>query len=366
MKRINLNNIGQKGYPLFLGDQLGLLENINVTNEKIAYLRDQEVGVNWVWTEFSLKKDALDIQNPSYAIENVLMSETLTFQMFGDKEASSVKTVLEPVISNNELMTELSYRGWNETVHALAYSEIVRVAYKNSQEMLLNIRDNEHVLKRANFYSEEMDNAYFRIIKWVLDGRPENQKYELKFYIAKYIIILYLLESISFKASFACTFAIKRSTNGAFSGISATVAYIARDELIHAEIDRQIIISLLKESNEWKDIFKRLEPWALTVINNLIKLEEDWADYLFSNNRNITDLNANLLKRYINFSSKEIYDTLNLTKYCKNTDKYDPLPWIKTDFLELDNVQFAAQEIQTENYKNNSINNDNFGKIYDF
>lgn len=366
MKRINLNNIGQNGYPLFLGEKLGLLENIHVKYPEIANLRDQEVGVHWHWTEFSMAKDALDIQNPKYAIENKLMSETLTFQMFGDKEAASVKTVLEPVITNNEVYTELSYRAWNEVIHALGYSEIVRVAYENNEEMLLNIRDNEHVLKRANFYSDEMDKTYKRIIKWVYDGEPEHEKKELKEYIARYLIILYLLEAISFKASFACTFAIKKSTGGAFSGISATVAYIARDEIIHAEIDRVMILALMKESEEWRSVFSNLKPWTIKIVNELVQHEEDWADYLFSGGRNITDLNAPLLKRYIHYSSKEVYETLGISEYCKNIDKDDPLPWVKKDFLELDNVQFASKEIQSENYKTNSIDDDNSDKIYDF
>lgn len=366
MKRINFNNVGQNGYPLFLGDKLGLFENTTITQPQIAFLRDKEVEAFWVWTEFDKKKDALDIQNEKFKAENFILSETLMFQMFGDKEASSVKTVLEPVVSNNELASELSYRGWNETVHDYGYGDIVTVAYADSKKMLLAIKDNPRVLKRATFYSNIMDDTYFRIVKWVHDGYPEEDKRELREYILKYIVALYLLEAISFKASFACTFAVTKSTKGHFNGISSTVAYIARDEIIHSEVDRVILRELRKESQEWRDVFDKLKPWMLETINTLIEQEYEWADYLFSEGRNITDLNANLLKKYIDYHSKIVYDALGLSEYSKPCGKKDPLPWINSEFLKLDNIQFAGQEIATENYQKSSIKKDNKDVTYDF
>ena len=62
---INNDNNNKKRYPLFLGDELGLMDNTHVTYPEIARLRDKMLTDNWKWDEISLAKDAKDIQDPS-------------------------------------------------------------------------------------------------------------------------------------------------------------------------------------------------------------------------------------------------------------------------------------------------------------
>lgn len=348
---------------LLFGEPLGLVNNIYVEYPVIEKLRDVAFHQAWKWDEIDMAEDSYDVKNPALKKEVDILIETLAFQMAGDSIAvRSVYDVLMPVISNNEFHGLCIEWKRQEYVHGMTYSEILRVAFENASKLLDYISKNEKVLKRAKFVGKIFQEAYELFDKYA-KSKPSVQKKMLpnvRLMAVKYFSTLLLLEAVSFKASFASTFALV-DCNNAFIRIGKNIQLIAKDEILHAEFGKEILGCLMTDP-DYYPIFKSEEfvEWCHLAINEVLKLEYEWCDYLFSEGRTILKLNATILKEYISFSSKYVYDALKLQQpnHIAKIDK-NPLLWLDEKWLVMDDIQNASQDTPTNNYKLNSV-------VYDF
>jgi ribonucleoside-diphosphate reductase beta chain len=348
----NSNNL-RGHYPLLLGEDLGFHDNINVTYPKIAKVRDELKANNWVWDEIKLKQDARDILNPALAPSVDVMIKTLSFQMAGDAIASrSVQDILGLFCSNNELDGLLKYWAWNEYVHGMTYSEIVRAAFRNSQEVFESIKSDMHVLKRAKSVAKVFKETYELGLRYKLGENIPREV--LMRAILRYLVVLYALETISFGASFASTFALVDSTKS-FVGIGSNVQLIAKDELKHSFAGKTILMILLKDI-EWRKVYASILLEVKYLLDEVMTLEFSWGPYLFSEGRQILGLNSKLLANYTTHLAAPVYDFLEI-KMEYQAPSSNPLPWMD-DWLDMDKSQKAAQEEQLVNYKVNSVVDD--------
>lgn len=99
------------------------------------------------------------------------------------------------------------------------------------------------------------------------------------------------------------------------------------------------------------------------ILDTVVKSEEDWADYLFSEGRYVLGLNAPLMKEWLWYNAAPIYRKLHL-KYDFRGVKTNPLPWMN-QWLDPDSVQSANQEIQNTAYQLN-ITSTNLSEDFEF
>lgn len=241
------------------------------------------------------------------------------------------------------------------TGNSLTYSEIIRNAIDNPDEVFKEVMHNDEVTDRSTKVVEVFNKladagAYYTL------GKYKRDDYELKKIILLGVVALYCLEKIQFQSSFACTFVLADS--GIFQGIGALVKKIAQDEAVHAQMDKEILRAMLQNEKHmgWKDILDENIDEVKEIIDEVVQQEFDWNKYLFSENRSVVGLNETLLSEWVLWNAQEVYDFLEIENDHQRI-KTNPLPWMD-DWLDINRTQQANQESDNINYRLNSADND--------
>jgi len=351
----NANNKGYETgkYPLFLGDDLGLFDTVNCAYPILEDLYQKQVSQIWNENEISLVQDKQDMLTlPKDTVD--LMVKTISWQALADSVASkSISGLLMRYVSNSELEGLLNVWSFFETIHARAYSHIVKQTFVNPNQMLRDTYNSVETLVR----SEAIVAAFNNLEQLPVDATTEEKREA----IALAFAALFALEAIAFMSSFAVTFAITET--GAFQGIGQEVTLIARDEALHTRMD-YAILSILQQSPEWRESFKSLTPKIKEVLDSVVNQELKWADYLFSEGRQVIGLTSTLLKEYTLYMAKPLYDALSVDfdfeviekNPCQYMDKY----------IDSSKMQVAPQELQITSYKIGSVKDDTENLDLDF
>jgi ribonucleoside-diphosphate reductase beta chain len=351
----NANNNGYETgkYPLFLGEDLGLFDTVNCAYPVLEDLYQKQVSQIWNENEISLIQDKQDmLALPKDTVD--LMVKTISWQHLGDSIASkSIAGLLMRYVSNSELEGLLNVWSFFETIHARAYSHIIKQTFVDPNQLLRDTYNSVESLIR----SEAIVEAFNQLENLPVDATVE-QKREA---IALAFTALFALEAIAFMSSFAVTFAITET--GAFQGIGQEVTLIARDEVLHTRMD-YAILSILKQSPEWVGTFAKLAPQIKDVLDSVVRQELRWANYLFSEGRQVIGLTAELLQEYTLYMAKPLYEALGVQfdftliekNPCSYMDKY----------IDSTKIQVAAQELQITSYKIGSVKDDTENLDLDF
>jgi len=345
------NNNNLKGhYPLYLGGELGLIDNIHETYPQVAKLRDELYRNKWDWREISLAKDARDIVDPTLAAGTKAMTRNLAYQFAADSlVCSSVIQVMGNFCSNPELLGLLQELESNEYVHAMQYSEIAKKAYLEPQELLEEIKSTEPLLDRLRPVADVLEATEKMSHLYALG--LETDETRLRRQIIKYHAAVLALEGIGFAGSFAATFGVAKAYKS-YEGIKNSVQLITRDELdIHVNIG-MTILKILKE--EWPEEYAAVLPEIRVMYDTVLKVEDKWLDYMFDG-VTVRGLNKELLSKYIYFLAFTVYSAVFDEHDIEQTP--NPLPWM-SEYTNLGDIQVAAQETQLVNYNVNIINDD--------
>lgn len=221
MTKFNANNKGHltKHYPLFLGDDLGVLDTVNVAYPELEKLYQDQLSQIWNEFEIDLSQDKVDmLKLPKDTVD--LMVKTIMWQTVADSVASrSILETLGKWVSNPELMNLLTLWSFFEVIHARAYSHIIKQTFVDPNEMLEKLYKEAEVLQRSEVIVATFDKMSEMTLA---DGEEVIRKQ-----IILTITALFALEAIAFMSSFAVTFAITETN--VFQGIGKEVTLICRD-----------------------------------------------------------------------------------------------------------------------------------------
>lgn len=347
MTVFNANNKGfeTKKYPLFFGEDLGLFDTINVVYPEIDKLYHQQMSQIWNEFEVSLDRDKMDMLNLPKEVTD-LMVKTISWQHLADSVAAqSISTLLLPHCTNSELEGMLTAQSMFEIIHARTYSHIVKQTFTDPNQMLKDTYENMHTLIRSRSIVEAFDN-----VKALPSDASIEEKRKV---LMKALVALFALEGIAFMASFAVTFAIAETD--VFQGIGALVALICRDEVLHTRMDYTVLDYMLKDP-DWQQALADSKDDIKQILDDVTQQELDWTDYLFSEGRQVVGLNAVLLKEYVQYMAKPIYDFLGVDFKFESV-KENPLPYMEK-YVDPSQMQSAAQEINITSYKVGAIKDD--------
>lgn len=359
MSAINFDNKNYESgkYPLFLGEDLGLYDTINITYNSIEKNYLKQRAQMWAETEVSLDQSRKDFATCSENNYNVMI-KNLSYQWSADSLAKSIIALFSPFISNNELAGGFMFQSAMEIIHSRTYSEIIRQCIKDPQEIFTEIRANSNIFDRM----ETVEKAFSELKKAGHEyslGMIEVSDH-LRLIILKGVFALLALEGIQFMSSFSATFAMGEQQ--LFVGACKLISKIMLDEILHSQLDLDIIESLLKEP-EWKRVYDNNSGELKAILDEVVKSEEQWADYLFSEGRVVLGLNAPLMKEWLWHNASPIYRRLKLPYDFPATSK-NPLPWMDK-WMNPDKVQTANMEIQKTEYKLN-VSSTDIDEEFDF
>jgi len=339
-------------YPLFLGEDLGLFDTVNVAYPELEDLYQKQVSQIWNENEVSLVQDKQDMVNaPNDVVD--LMVKTISWQHLADSVASkSVSGLLMRHVTNSELEGLLNAWSFFETIHARTYSHIVKQTVVNPNQVLRDTYNNMDILSRSGAIVE----AFNQLEALPVDASIEEKRKA----IALGFAALFSLEAIAFMSSFAVTFAIAET--GIFQGIGQLVTLIARDEVLHTRMD-YAILNILKQSPEWVETFTELAPQIKGVLDAITQQELNNANYLFSEGRQVIGLTAELLQEYTLFMARPLYLALGVPFDFEVIEK-NPCPYMDK-YIDSSKIQVAPQELQITSYKIGSVKDDTDGLDFD-
>ena len=339
---------GEKA-PLFLGPELGIIDTINTQYPELEELYQLQISQIWNELEIDLTHDKVDMKDLPKNVTD-LMVKTIMWQTVADSVASrSIIETLGKYISNTEMMNLATLWSFFEVIHARTYSHIIKQTFDNPNEMLEELYQDAAVIQRSDIIVETFDN-----IANLPDDATKTEKEDA---IIQAFTALFALEAIAFMSSFPVTFAIVE--RGYFAGIGKNVTLICRDEVLHTRMDYAILNILSKEEG-MKEAIVRNRPQMKQILDRVVSQELSWADYLFSEGREVIGLNSELLKRYTRFMAKPVYDALTI-QFDFEVEEKTPLPYMDA-YINQGNVQTAAQELQLSNYQIGAIVDDTRAK----
>jgi len=129
------------------------------------------------------------------------------------------------------------------------------------------------------------------------------------------------------------------------------VGLICSDEVSHAEGDRLLFKAFKSEIP--KEVYDKAKPKMQEVFDKIVEQELTWADYVFSEGREVLGLNTKALQKYVYFVAKPCFDYLGLNWNKEVVDK-NPLPYMDK-YVDRSLVATANQEIENNSYRVASV-----------
>lgn len=351
--KFNANNRGYvNGYPLFLGKDLGILDTINVQYPQLEQLYQDQLAQIWNEFEVDLTQDKLEMTSVDSGTVD-LMVKTIMWQTVADSVASrSIIETLGEYISNSEMMNLATLWSFFEVIHARTYSHIIKQTFVDPNELLEEIYNDSQVLTRSDVIVEAFDR---------LANVDKTDEQEVRRAILLAFTALFALEAIAFMASFAVTFSIVET--GKFQGIGKLVQLICRDEVLHTRMDYTILDILVKDP-EWQTTIQECNGEIQNLLDQVVSNEVKWAEYVFSEGREVIGLNAKLLTDYVDHMAAPVYKVFGLKP--TNEVPKNPLPYMEK-YIDPSKMQTANMELQNSSYLIGTIEDDtndlDFGDI---
>lgn len=360
---MNLLNLEKEGKDyLFLGEQLGLQDYTTVKYKSLEDFALKQRSQFWLETEIPLHKDIQ--QWPTLSEGNrQLCIKNLAFQVLGDSLAGRIPgMVLLALCSNEELEGLLIQIGYFESLHSRSYTHIIKSVMPDADQAIKNeIRNNPFVSRRVSQVSSVFDELYGLGLQYLQNketyGLPKRMEveYKLRILLVKAYFALYALEQVLFYTSFACNFGL--ANQDILPGVANILTLIIKDEFLHAQADLAIL-AILKE--EWPVEYAEVvdSGYVVELFTQIREIENAWADYVLPEGTTMVGLNADILKRYSAYVTKNALAPLGIyLEDLQVVPKTNPIPWVEK-FIDLSKLQVAPQETQILTYRVGSISID--------
>lgn len=346
---INLNNTGWEtgNYPLILGERLGLHDSINVAHPTLFDLYKRQKEIDWEENEVSLVESKIDMEVNAPKYIKDLMIKNLSYQWEFDSIASrSFATLLAPFITNSEFWLAQAKNQEIEGLHALTYSEIIRLCLPKETHLIIeNISHNEHISSRFVKVSEILEDLQQAGADYISGRIPNDQNLFNRVFTAIYA--MFLSERLQFMSSFATTFVT--AEQGYFVGICKLIQKIATDELTcHAAVLAYVLKNIIEKDPRGKIALKECWKDLVALHKDVTASELAWNKYIFSEGRKAVGLTRELLDEWTYYNSYFAGLPIGITN--EANVPVNPLPYMK-DWLDIDSFQNANQEGDNTNYQ---------------
>lgn len=338
---------------LFLGQELGIADYVNVMYPELERLALLQRSQFWVETEVSLENDKKQWPGlPEHIQRKTKLN--LAWQTMADSFITRApENAIMKLVSRPELEGMLIQWSYFENIHSRAYSNIIRNVLPNPAEFIDSVKENEEAFARIAVPIEILDelsvagDQYLAKVDAGIEVSQEEFE-DLQVMIMTAYFAIYALEAMMFYASFACTFVL--AENDILSGIARNLQLIAKDEALHTQMAQEIL--RIQETLLRPELVKRAKDKAPDILRKVLATEIGWGHYIFPpNDPGLLGLNAEALEEYLLFIGRNAFMAINipwpedLPVVSKN-----PIPWIN-QWIDTSNQQVAPQETQVSNYR---------------
>lgn len=351
---------------LFLGQELGIADYVNVRYPRLEELALLQRSQFWVETEISLEADKKQWPNLPQHIKNKTLLN-LAWQTQADSIITRApEDAILKLVSRPELEGMLIQWGYFENIHSRAYSNIIRNVLPNPGEFIATVQANDEAFARLALPVSVIDELSDIADVWLGKREELELSRSLGFHdtynevmfgeltekvqqkILEFYYAVYALEAIMFYASFACTFAL--AENDILTGIAKNLQLIAKDEALHTVMAMEVL-HILQGGEIPAHVVAAAQANAPGILRSILETEINWAHYIFPEGEDIPGLNADLLVEYLYYNARLAFMAINIP-WPEDLPVIleDPIGWMK-GWLNTKNQQVAPQEAQITNYR---------------
>ena len=315
---------------------------------KIQKLEQEARGFFWVPEEVNLTKDAADFKDASDTVRHIFTSNLLRQTALDSLQGRGPAQVFTPVVSLPELEALMFNWSFFETnIHSRSYSHIIRNIYNVPKEVFNSIHDTEPIVAMASSVGAYYDRLHalncMKELETVLEGKVVEEMHVRAIWLA--LNASYALEAFRFMVSFATSLAMVE--NKIFIGNGNIISLILQDEILHRDWTAYMINQVVKEDSRFAQAKQNCEQEVLTLYQDVIREEKEWADYLFSRGP-VIGLNANILKDFVDYTAVNALKEIGI-KYWNPAPRNTPIPWFNKH-VDTHKKQTALQENESTNY----------------
>ena len=359
-KVFNTKKTDYKTQSMILGDEdVGLFDTVNKQHSEIWDLYKKQKANDWDENEFRYNTAIADFESSSKS-EYDMMIKTLAWQWEADSIFSrNIAPLFAPFISSSELWAAWLKVSEIEVLHAATYSEIVRNSFKNPQDIMDEIMAVSQAHDRITTVAKVFEEGYTAAHRYALGDIPNDQDLYNKF--MNMVVALYLGERVQFMSSFAITFALCET--GKFQPVGKAIQKICQDEFeVHAQLDKIVLKHELQTERGqiWRE---QCNQQIIDMIEEVVKSEHEWNNYLFSEGRSIVGLNEDILNQWVLYCAGDVIRTLKAdTTY--TTPRKNPLKYME-HWINIGLIQPSPQEQDIAMYNVNNMVRDDEGIEFD-
>lgn len=353
----NKDDYGVAG--LFLGQDPGLFDTVNKKYPEVWKLYKQMKSLDWDENEFDFSSCVADFKTCDKSTYDIMI-KTLAWQWEADSVAGrTIVPILANFVPAPEAAALYGRIGDNENLHAATYSEIVRNSFEDPSDILDEVLRVEQAMDRLKTVAQVMDKAYDTSHKLAL-GMVDRESQETYNDLFMFLVALLCLERIQFMASFAVTFGICQS--GMFQPIGKAVQKIAQDEFeVHVQAGLEVLRTELK-TERGRTALEQCKPLIVKLINEVVKSEDDWTEYAFSEGRELTGVTVDRMVQWNHFGGTAVANFFGLQEEVDfELVHKNPLPYMN-NWLDISKNQASPQEEDNNQYKVNVIARNDTGK----
>lgn len=335
---------------LILGEPPALIDSINRKHQKLFDLYKSQKSLDWQEDEIDLEKSRVDFSKADVNIVETML-ENIAFQWETDSiAANNMLFLLSPIITDSDFAHAVTKNTEIERLHALTYSEIVRLAVPNPNYVFEKVMNNNFIKDRNDIVTKQLYKFKYYSLNYSLGNIPNNQELYNESFLA--LVAFYCLERLQFMSSFAHTFSIVEQN--LFMGIGKLIQKIMQDEYYHHAATMKYAIKTELYTDRGMICWQHNKDYINELVNSVLQREYDWNDYLYTVSKPVlTKQAANSWSEYI---SQEIYDILLLDKPFREHND-NPLS-LMDNWLDLNLFQNANKEGDNNNYSLNSCIDD--------
>src|SRR5690606_25641671 len=167
----------------------------------------------WRETEVDISRDKADFRNLSEAEQHIFTSNLKRQILLDTEQGRSPALALLPIASLPEMENWIVTWTFFETIHSRAYTHIIRNVYSDPSEVLDGVLDIQEILECKRDISRYYDELIQYNTMASFDGAlTVYNKYNHKRALWLCLMAIAALEGVRFYASFACSWADRKST----------------------------------------------------------------------------------------------------------------------------------------------------------
>ena len=365
MTVFNSEEVDTKKQPMFFGQPLGVQRYDSFKYPVFDRLTTQMLGYFWRPEEVSLQKDRSDYQSLRPEQKHIFTSN-LKYQILLDSvQGRGPGMAFAPYTALPELESAMNVWQFMEMIHSKSYTYIIKNVYPDPSEVFDTILNDERILDRANSVTRAYDEFINDAHQWDQsnlwkDGWENSQAkdfalHELKRKLYRAVANVNILEGIRFYVSFACSFAFGELK--LMEGSAKIISLISRDENQHLVLTQNIMKNWMNgDDPEMQQIAEEEKDNVISMFENAVREEKEWAEYLFKDGSMI-GLNDKLLKQYVEWIANKRMKALGLDPIYDQPLRNNPLPWTQ-HWISSKGLQVAPQETEVESYVVGGIKQD--------